>query len=97
MQQLSNKMGMLIPSVTTPSRVIDQLSDGLIFRRLFQAADFGRYDQFSDLAYTEAGEQCKATKFGRQVLLSFPSHSSKFRVLLHFADAIARRHSQAIT
>ena len=32
-EQLSNKMGMLMPSVTTPSRVIDQLSDGLIFGR----------------------------------------------------------------
>ena len=62
-----------------------------------KTADFGRYDQFSDLAYTEAGEQCNATKSSRQVLLSFPSQSSKFRVLLHFADVIARRHSQAIT
>ena len=58
--------------------------------------DFGRYDQFSDIAYTEAGEQCKATKFGRQVLLSFSSQSSKFQVLLHFANLIARRHSLSI-
>ena len=39
-----------------------------------------------DFPYTEAGEQCKATKFGRQVLLSFPSHNSKFQGLLHFAN-----------
>ena len=58
--------------------------------------DFGRYDQFSDFAYTEAGEQCKATKLGRQVLLSFPSQTSKFRVLLHFADVIAGHHLPAI-
>ena len=25
-----------------------------------KTAHFGRYDQFSDFAYTEAGEQCKA-------------------------------------
>ena len=46
--------------------------------------------------YIEAGEQRKTTKFGRQVFLSFPPQSSKFRVLQHFADVIARRHSQAV-
>ena len=56
-----------------------------------------RYDQFLDFCLIEAGEQRKATKFGRQVLLSFPSQSSKCWVLLHFANIIARRHSQAIT
>ena len=61
-----------------------------------KTAVFRRYDQFSDFAYIKAGEHRRATKFGREVLLSFPSQSSKFRVLLHFADVIARRHSQAI-
>ena len=61
-----------------------------------KTADFRRYNQFSDVAYIEAGEQRRATKFGLQVLLSFPSQSSKFWVLLPFADRIARRHSQAI-
>ena len=45
---------------------------------------------------SQAGEHRRDTKFSREVLLSFPSQSSKFRVLLHFADVIARRHSQAI-
>ena len=58
--------------------------------------DFGRYDQFSDFANTEAGEQSKATKLGRQVLLSFPLQTSRFRVLLHFADVIAGHHLPAI-
>ena len=53
--------------------------------------DFRRYDQFSDFTYLGAGEQRRATKFGRQVLC-FPSQSSKNWVLLHFADNIARRH-----
>ena len=61
-----------------------------------KTTDFGWYDQLSDFAYTEAGERCKATKLSSQVLLSFPSQRSKFRALLHFADVIARRHSQAI-
>ena len=40
--------------------------------------------------YTEAAEQFKTTKFGRQVLLSFLSQSSKFQILLHFADVISK-------
>ena len=47
-------------------------------------------------AYTEAGEQCTTTEFGRRVLLSFLSQSSQFQVLLHFTDVIARRRLQAI-
>ena len=63
--------------------------------RKLQISDDTR-DQFSDFAYIEAGEQRRATKFGMQVLLSFPSQSSKFWVLLRFAGIIARHHSQAI-
>ena len=62
-------------------------------QRPFQTA----YNQFSDLAYTEAGEQHRATKFSGQILLFLLSQSSKFQVLLHFANIIASRHSQAIT
>ena len=40
--------------------------------------------------YTEAAEQFKTTKFGRQVLLSFLSQSSKLGILLHFADVISK-------
>ena len=48
-------------------------------------------DDTINFAYLGAGEQRRATKFGRQVLC-FPSQSSKIWVLLHFADNIARRH-----
>jgi len=47
-------------------------------------------------SYIEAEEQRGTTNFGRQVLLSFLSQSSKFWVPLHLADIIARRHLQAI-
>ena len=42
------------------------------------------------LCLVRPGEQHRATKFGRLVLLSLPSRSSKFRVLLHSDDIIAR-------
>ena len=122
------------------SRVSDQLSDGLIFGRLFQANEkFSTFDLalicrptrvlfairrwtcsriasryygltksasencsfqtiqsiFGHCLY-EAGEKCGATKFGREVLLSFPSRSSKFWILLHLAVVITKHHSQAI-
>ena len=51
---------------------------------------------FRTLLIQKLESSVKATKFGRQVVYSFPSQISKFRVLLHFADVTARRHSLAI-
>ena len=44
-------------------------------QRPFQTA----YNQFSDLAYTEAGEQHRATKFSRQILLFLSHKALNFR------------------
>ena len=43
------------------------------------------------VAYIEAREQRRATKFGMQVLLSIPSQNSKFWVLLPFADSTVQQ------